>query len=295
MEYAIAFLVAVLAALMASRVQIVVTGLMSRRLRAAYEQNDDPQSLPFHRGLLSLLGPLVKYTPPAWLKAIGWQLYWAQLAGRWAGGTLPEIVAMHIASSVIGALIGLLLAPSDVVLLLALAAAPPFLLNLLVLRSPARKVHRQIQAELPELVALLAAEVGAGTNIPEALNRLSRGSGIGAMWLRRAVTGAVGGPLLSTDTREGALMREARLSGDPDLIALAINLDKLAQRGTDARALLSQAARSAAAQYIAAAHIRAEKVGSVIILPMIFSFFLPYVAVLLMVLGAPLLSGILAP
>jgi hypothetical protein len=172
---------------------------------------------------------------------------------------------------------------------------PPFLLNLLSLRSPARKVHRQIQAELPELVALLAAEVGAGTNISEALVRLSRGSGIGAAWLRRAVTGAVGGLLLSTDTQEGALMREARLSGDEDLIGLAINLDKLAQRGTGTRALLAQTARSAAAQYIAAAHIRAEKVGSEIILPMVFFFFLPYVAVLLMVLGAPLLSGILVP
>jgi pilus assembly protein TadC len=295
MEYAIALLVAVLAALLASHVQIVAVGLMSRRLRAAYEQNDGPQSLPFYRGLLSLLGPVVKYTPPAWLKAVGQQLYWAQLAGRWAGWTLPEITALHIASAVIGALIGLLLAPSDVALLLALAAAPPFLLNLLALRSPARKVHRQIQAELPELAALMAAEVGAGTTISEALNRLSRGSGMGAMWLRRAVTGAVGGLLLSTDTQEGALMREAQLSGDEDLIALAINLDKLAQRGTGARALLSQAARSAAAQYIAAAHIRAEKVGSEIILPMVFFFFLPYVAVLLMVLGAPLLSGVLVP
>ena len=90
-------------------------------------------------------------------------------------------------------------------------------------------------------------------------------------------------------------MREARLSGDEDLIALAINLDKLDQRGTGARALLAQTARSAAAQYIAAAHIRAEKVGSEIILPMVFFFFLPYVAVLLLVLGAPLLSGVLVP
>ena len=38
--------------------------------------------------------------------------------------------------------------------------------------------------------------------------------------------------------------------------------------------------------------MRAEKVGSEIILPMIFFFFLPYIAVILAVMAAPLASGI---
>jgi hypothetical protein len=290
MEYVIALLVGLAAALAAYQAWPLPAGYFAARTAAAYDTAEQTPR-PFYRALLATLMPLAKYTPAAWMRAIGSQLYWSQLAGRWLDWTIPEIVSLHLSAAIIGVFVGVLLTPGDLTITLVLGAAGPFLLNVLALRAPARRVHRQIQAELPEIVSLLAAEVAANTTLSEGLNRLSRGAGVGATWIRRVVTGAVGDSLFSTQGQVGALQREARASGDNGLIALAINLDKIAMRGTGARDLLAQTARSTAAQYVAAAQLRAEQVGSEIILPMIFFFFLPYVAVILMVLSAPLLGG----
>jgi Flp pilus assembly protein TadB len=294
MEYLIALLVAATVLIGVDRLRRVPASYFARRRQDAYELAP-AEELPLHRGLLLGLTPVAKYTPAGWVRALARQLYWAQLGGRWAGWSVTEVVALHLAAAFGGALLGLLFAPTDIPMISATALAGPFLLNLLYLRSPARRAHRQVQAELPELVALLAAEVAAETTLDEALARLARGTGLGAAWIRRALTGAVGESLFSQPGKTGALLREAEASGDDNLIALAINLDKISRRGTGARELLAQTARSAAARYVAEAHIRAEKVGSEIILPMVVFFFLPYVAVLLLVLGAPLLSGVLSP
>jgi hypothetical protein len=294
MEYLIALLVSASVLLVVERLRRFPASYFTRRTQAAYEPAP-AEPLPMYRGLLQGLAPIAKFTPVGWARAISRQLYWAQLGGRWGGWSVTEVVALHIAGCLGGGLVGLLLAPTDIVLFGGMTLAGPFLLNLLTLRSPARRVHRQVQAELPELVALLAAEVAAATTLDEALARLSRGSGLGAAWIRRALTGAVGDALFSQPGHAGALLREAHASGDDDLIALAINLDKIKQRGTGAQELLAQTARSSATRYISEAHIRAEKVGSEIILPMVAFFFLPYVVVLLLVLAAPLLSGVLVP
>jgi hypothetical protein len=268
MEYLIALLVGLGVAIAAYHAWPLPAGYFAGRAREAYDESTTAP-LPFHRALLANLTPLAKYTPVGWAKTIARQLYWAQMAGRWADWTLPELIT----------------------LIAALGIACPFVLNILTLRAPARRVHRQIQAELPELVTLLAAEVAAGTTLLEAFHRLSRGSSLGAIWIRRVVTAAVGDTLFSRAGQEGAMLLEARASGDDGLVALAINLDKISVRGTGARELLAQTARSTAAHYVAGANLRAEKVGSEIILPMIFFFFLPYVAIILMVLSAPLLGG----
>lgn len=294
MAYLIAILTSLAVALLTDRLRRLPASYFARRTREAYE-SPEAQPLPLSRNLLLALAPVAKYTPAGWVKAVGRQLYWAQLGGRWAGWSAPEVIALHIVMGLGGVLVGLLLAPTDVAMIFAPAAAGPFLLNLLYLRAPARKVHRQVQAELPELVSLLAAEAAAETTLPEALTRLSRGSGVGAAWIRRVLTRAVGESLFSRQGQPGVLLAEAHEAGDDNLIALAINLDKIAQRGTGARVLLAQTARSSAVRHVSEAHIRAEKVGSEIILPMVAFFFLPYVAVLLLVLGAPLLSGVLTP
>lgn len=293
MEYLIALLVGVTVLLVADRVRRVPASYYSRRTQAAFEPAP-AETLPLYRGLLQGLGPVAKFTPAGWVRAISRQLYWAQLGGKWGGWSVTEVVALHIAAGLAGAVLGLALAPRDLAMVIAVTLAGPFLLNLFSLRSPARRVQRQVQAELPELVALLAAEVAAGTTLAEALARLSRGSGQGAAWIRRALTGAVGDALFTQQGHAGALLREAQASGDDDLIALAINLDKIKQRETGTQELLSQTARSTAARYVSEAHIRAEKVGSEIILPMVAFFFLPYVVVLLLVLAAPLIIGTIA-
>lgn len=289
MEFLIALLITALSALVAYRVWPLPASYYADKVEAAYRTSAG-ETLPFHRGLLAGLGPLVKYTPAGWLKAIDGQVYWAQLAGKWAGWSLAEVAALHLALALAGGLLGTLLTRGQP-LALAYALAGPFLLNLIYLRAPARRVKRQLASELPELVSLLAAEAAAGTTLQEAVIRLSRGHGVCATWFQQAIRSAAGKSLFTEGGEAGAMIKEARRAGERDLINLARTLDHLKRRDTGTKELLAQTARDTAARFTGAAQMRAEKVGSEIILPMIFFFFLPYVVVILAVMAGPILSG----
>lgn len=290
MEILIALLIALVTGMSVYHVWPLPSGYWGKSLGNTLATDAPQPELPFWRGLLTALTPIVKYTPLGWMRAIAGQLYWAQLIGKWAGWALPEIIALHVAVGGIGAALGGLIG-GDVTLALAAMAALPFLLNLIYLNAPSRRARRQLSAELPEFVSLLAAEVGADTTLSEALIRLSRGPGVCAAWFRRVLSLKGVGGLFTEGNLEGALREEARRSGDSDLIGLATSLDGVKRRGTGTRELLTQIATSSASRYIGEAQVRAEKVGSEIILPMIFFFFFPYIVVILLVMAAPIFSG----
>jgi Flp pilus assembly protein TadB len=290
MESLIALLIALTAGMVTYKVWPLPSGYWGKSLGDTLASDAPVPELPFWRGLLALFKPIVRFTPFGWSRSIANQLYWAQLAGKWPGWALPEVLALHIAVAGLGLALGGLLS-GDITLGLAALAALPFLLNLIYLNAPARQAHRQLGAELPEFVSLLAAEVGADTTLSEALVRLSRGPGVCASWFRRVLTLRGVGGLFTEGNLEGALREEARRSGDSDLIGLATSLDGVKRRGTGTRELLSQIATSTASRYIGEAQVRAEKVGSEIILPMIFFFFFPYIVVILLVMAAPILNG----
>ena len=289
MELLIALLVTALTGLVVYQIRPLPAGYFASRAAAAYER-EDKATLPFYRGLLAALGPLVKYTPMGWAKSIERQLYWSQLTGKWAGWSLTEVLALHVALAAGGGVLALLMFGADPLGLL-LAAAAPFLLNMIYLRSPARRVRRQLASELPEFVSILAAEVASDTTLQEAVARVSRAPGTCAAWFQLALRRAAGKSLFTEAGQPGALILEAQESGDRDLINLARALDNLKRRGTGTKELLAQVARDTAARFIGGAQMRAEKVGSEIILPMVFFFFMPFIAVVMIVMAAPMVSG----
>lgn len=289
MEFVIASLVAFLAALAVYSFRPLPAGYWAGRVDAAYAEGQEKQ-LPFYRGLLAGFGPLVKYTPVGWLKAIEGQVYWCQLGGKWVGWSVTEVTALHLAAVVGGGVLALVGFGADPLGLMLMAAAP-FLLNMMYLRSPARRVRRQLASELPEFVSILAAEVASETSLQEALLRVARGPGMCAAWFRRAAQQAVGKSLFTQGGQTGALLNEARQASDRDLINLARTLDNIQKRGTGTKELLGQVARDTAARFVGAATMRAEKVGSDIILPMIFFFFFPFIVVVMTVMAAPLFVG----
>ncbi len=291
MEYIIALLVAVLAGMLAYQFKPLPASYFASRVDAAYVRSEN-ETLPFYRAILAAFGPLIKYTPVGWVKAVDQQLYWCHLAGKWPGWTTTEILALHVAVGAGGSLAALLFTRKADAMVLLMGVALVFMLNIVYLRSPARRVRRQLASELPEFVSILSAEVASETTLQEAVARVARGSGVCATWFRQAQRGAVGKSLFAEGGQAGALFIEARTTGDRDLIMLARTLDNIKRRGTGMKELLSQVARDTASRFIGEAQMRAEKVGSEIILPMIFFFFLPYIAVILAVMAAPLTSGI---
>ncbi len=290
MELIIALTVTLAVGMIAYQIAPMPAGQWNKGLGKAYEQVDAAPPLPFWRGSLTALGPVVKLTPLGWAKTVGGQLYWAQLVGKWPGWALPEMIALHVALAGVGLVVGGLVGGDAVTAALSVGALP-FAFNIIFLRAPARRARQQLAAELPEFVSMLAAEAGAGTNMTEALVRLSRGPGVCSSWFARAVTRKGTGRIFTLGGQEGGLRAEALASGVSDLIGLASSLDGANRRGTGLRELLSQIATSTASRYIGQAQMRAEKVGSEIILPMIFFFFFPYIVILMLVMAAPLMSG----
>ncbi len=290
METIIALLVAVLTAWFVYNRQPLPASYFTRRMEAAYSP-DSQESLPFYRGLLAFFQPVVKFTPLGWLRALEQQLYWSQLAGRWTGWSVMEVAALHAALCVAGAILALLVGRGSALTVLAIPITLPLVFNLLYLRAPTRRARRQFAAELPELVAIMAAEVASETTLQEAVARLSHAPGLGAAWFRQAQQRAAGRSLFTEGAQPGALIEEALEGNERELITFVRALDNIKRRGTGARELLGQIARDTAARFIGAAQLRAEKVGSELILPMIFFFFLPYIVVILTVMAGPVLSG----
>lgn len=294
MEYLISLLSGVTVALLAYRLWPVSEGGLGMQTPTAYMPvEESEESLPFYRRLLLVIsrsGPLTKYAPEMLVKRIARQLYWAQLGGKWLAWSVPELVALHSVLLVAGLVFSFLVA-GDLFTTLLLAMLFVFLFNRIYLDTTARRIQRQMMSELPEFVTLLGAEVATNTALTVALARLSSGSGICAIWFRRVMRQAIGGSPFTQEGKEGALLTEAKASGEPDIIDLAFSLDRIARRGTGVKQLLEQTARATASRFIGAAQVRAEKVGTEITIPMITFFFVPYVLLLLAIMGGPLLGG----
>src|SRR5574341_1244795 len=97
MELLITSLVALCAGMAAYQLKPLPGNFWRKALNETMSNDSSGPPLPFWRALLAAFGPLVKYTPVGWMKTIESQLYWAQLAGKWPGWALTEVVALHIA------------------------------------------------------------------------------------------------------------------------------------------------------------------------------------------------------
>src|SRR4030042_3209237 len=82
------------------------------------------------------------------------------------------------------------------------------------------------------------------------------------------------------------LQREPQASCLPDLIGLAVQLE-FVRLGTAQQELMGQMAGQIAAEYAASAEQRAERVGGELVIPMVIFYFLPFIALILVLIGWP--------
>ena len=85
------------------------------------------------------------------------------------------------------------------------------------------------------------------------------------------------------------LQKEAQASGMPDLIGLSVQLE-FVRLGTAQQELMGQMANRIANEYAAGADQRAEKIGAELVIPMVLFYFLPFIAVILILIGWPILN-----
>jgi Flp pilus assembly protein TadB len=161
------------------------------------------------------------------------------------------------------------------------------------LASQARKVQRSVQRALPELTALMAAEMAAGNPPDKALERAIAWGGPLANLVGEAVRQArnQARPLLSRSSQQpGMLLETADRYGLASLRAFAAQLDLTARKGTSGPELMSALARMLVLEYKEKSLRDAEALDSRLAVPTVLFFFLPFLFLILTPLLMPVME-----
>jgi hypothetical protein len=248
------------------------------------QESDQPQGekLPGWRGWLSRLDRFTAKWTPGWLlRRVRGDLYFARMAGKWLGWDEIQFTSLRIAMALGSFVFGLLLYDSLIPSLVA--ALLGWQIPAVLLGGVARRTRRRFQAQLPEFIQLVAAQMAIGVSMEEALRRTAQTESLVGKWMRHVLKMSQGRVIITQ------LQREARKSLLPDLIGLSVQLE-FVLLGTAQQELMAQMAERIADDYVAGAEQRAERVGAELVIPMVLFYFLPFVVVILVLIGWPILS-----
>ena len=244
-------------------------------------RNEKP--LPSWRRALSPLdAPVAKRMPSRLLRKTQADLYWAQMGDKWLDWDTAQFTVLRLALAVGGVIAGLVVFGE-----LLLAGGVGFLgwqFPAMSVGGTARRTRRRFQAQLPEYIQLVAAQMAAGVSLDEALKRTSSAEGLVPQWVRHVIQMAQGRSVLVQ------MQAEAQRSLMAELISMAVQLEFI-RRGAAQQELLGQLANRIAADYIASAEQRAEKIGAELVIPMVLFYFLPFTVAMLAIIGWPIVEG----
>jgi Flp pilus assembly protein TadB len=227
---------------------------------------------------------------PGTFRRIEQDLYWAAFtAPSWVGKTSAWIVGRQVWMAVALGVLGAWGLGSN--LGLWVGGLLGWTLMRADLSAKAAQVRRRIAQELPEFLQLMAAESASGAGLEAVMGRVAEGEGYLPAWLRRVLGIAHGRSLLpARETGAGILMQEAQRSGHPDLISFAIQMG-FARQGTQVRETLTRLATQFSDSYIGQAEIRTERLASLLGVMVALFYFLPFLVVILVVVGVPLIRA----
>lgn len=220
-----------------------------------------------------------------------WQdrLTWAQRGGYYPGQKLGHIF-FQAAMFALGSLAIVFLKPVPLAFLIPVIA---FAYPLVSLRSRAGRVRRQVVRGLPDVAALVAAEVSAGNPTDQALLRAADLPGPLSSLIAEAVAYSrqANRPLFSRDRGvRGALVDVFDRTNLPALRAFGRQLDEVANKGVDSAELMNDMARALAREYRERVMTEKEKLGGRLTTLVALHFFFPAVLIILMAFLLPLLD-----
>ena len=236
------------------------------------------------RGMMTpLYKPVEKYAPPALLRKIYANLYWAQMGGKWLGWNPVQFMALQVAAVTAAVVLGMGLYGD--LGFTAIAALLAYNLPGILMNGVARRTRRNFMSQLPEFIQLVAAQMAANVSMEQAIRRVSKAPSIVGEWMRGVIQQAQGRDLIEQ------IQREAQEALMPELIGMGVQLGFI-RRGTAQQELMGQLATSIAAEYIGQAEQRAEKLGSELVVPMVLFYFIPFLITILVVIGYPVMVGL---
>ena len=220
-------------------------------------------------------GAALKQRWPFSLETWESDLRWAQRGGEYQGQTVGRQLFVSLLAGLAGLVFPLI---GNAPILWAgplVAGAFPYIR----LRSTAKKIIRRAEKSLPEMAALIAAEIAAGVSEENALTVAAQIPGPLAGLIGEAIlhAGKTGLPLLSHETRKGALRTILDDSGSPALRAFGVQLDVAAAKGVEvdermnelSQSLVSPAPQPDDAQHRKTGDQPDHRCGCVLFLPMI--------------------------
>jgi Flp pilus assembly protein TadB len=242
------------------------------------------ERLPGWRGWLSRLDTSTNRLAPGWLiRRSKADLYFAQLAEKWTSWDATQFTSLRLAAALIAFILGVLVYEN--LLLSVVAGLLGWQIPSMLLSGVARRIRRRFQAQLPEFIQLVAAQMAAGVSLEEALRRTAQTGSLVGKWMRYVLQMSQGRVILNQFRKEA---RETYLS---DLIGLSVQLEFVRQ-GTAQQELMSQMAARIADDYVSSAEQHAERVGAELVIPMVLFYFLPFVVLILVLIGWPIVNTI---
>jgi len=215
-------------------------------------------------------------------------LVWAQRGGYYQGQRLGNFFFKAALFFACGVMLVLLMPIPVFFLVPLIAAAFPFI----GLRAKANKVRRRAIRGLPDVAALVAAEVSAGTPADQAITRAAQLPGPLATLLAEteAFSRQTGRPLFGRKPVAGALVEVFSRTGLSQMRAFALQLDEVANKGVDAPILMNDMARALAQEYRERVMMEKEKLDGTLTRHVAFHFFMPAVVLILAAFFLPMLE-----
>ncbi len=234
------------------------------------------------------IGSQVAERLPFSLAAWEEHLRWAQRGGYFKGWGIGRLVFTAMIYAGVGALV-LLVNPAPASLLVPCGAAAYAFISV---RAKANTVRKRVVRGLPEVAALVAAEMSAGVSPDQALQRAAilPGPLTGLLSDVLAYSRSAGRPLFGRKPVRGALVEVFTQADLPELLSFAAQLDLVAEKGVAGAALMNEVARTLGREYRSRLDSEVEKLNGRLMLATAVFFFIPFVLVLLGSFMAPVMS-----
>ena len=285
LPHLLALLAAILGALfvtsVAGRLLIMTTGSATRAL-SSYTGQRQPAS-PVEQ-----FGRWLEKKSPSLADRLSMKQYlrWLELTGEAPSSAM--LLGQGALFFILGATLAILMRNSMMLILAFILAAYPFIR----VRSKANTVRGRVDRALPDLAALIAAEMAAGNPPDKALHRAAEWGGPLAAIVQRAVQQSTtsGLPLFSRDRMEGALVRVVNRYDMPALQSFVRQLDLAARKGSAGPEQMQRLAHTLILTHKERALREAEKLDGKLAVPAVLFFFLPFLIFIL----APMMYPVLA-
>jgi hypothetical protein len=226
------------------------------------------------------------------LSGITSNLDWAQLGGSYEGWTLSTLIGRCAIFAGVGLVVGFVAGGGDMLYMLGGAALAGFL-PIIQLRSKAGNVKKQVAREVPEIAALVAAELAAGNAPDVAIDRAAQVPGpLGKLLSRALAESRSGGkPLFSRKPVRGTLVELLLASGLTQLTAFGAQLDLVASKGVSGADMMADISRAISREYFEHVMSAAESLEGNLVVPSALFFFLPFTVVILLPIMTSLTSA----